>query len=85
MRSKTSSLGFVPALGAHHLIVRFWRAARSTQEAMLASWSTLEIIISEPAGKERAKDKVRKRDVVDDPRTVRRQDMTYIRQLKIFD
>jgi len=36
---------------------------------MLASWSTLEMTNSEPAGKESAKDKVRKRDVVEDPRT----------------
>ena len=36
---------------------------------MLASWSTLEMMSSEPAGKESAKDKVRKRDVVEDPRT----------------
>lgn len=69
LRSDASSLGFVPALGDHHLMVRFWRAARSTQEAMLASWSTLEMMSSEPAGKESAKDKIRKRDVVEDPRT----------------
>lgn len=53
-RSVASSLGLILVLGSHHLMVNFWRAARETQEAMLASWSILEMISSDPSGKSRA-------------------------------
>lgn len=68
-RSDASNLGFSLVFGSHHLIVSFWRAARATQEAMFASWSILEMISSDPAGNSRAKERLRKSWVVDDPRT----------------
>lgn len=52
-KSWASSLGFSLVLGFHHLMVKFWRAARETQEAVLASWSIPERISSEPAGNSR--------------------------------
>lgn len=70
LRSDTSSFGFVLGFGIHHFTVRFWRSARSSQLAMLASWSSLEMIISDPVVKDRAKESVRKRTVVEEPRTV---------------
>jgi hypothetical protein len=53
-RSEASSLGFSFDFGTHHFITRLDRFARSTQEAMLASWSIFERISSEPVGKENA-------------------------------
>ena len=39
------------AEGSHHLIVKFWNLAKRTQEAIFASWSIREMIISPPSGK----------------------------------
>ena len=69
LRSEGSNFGFSLVFGSHHLRTRFWRAARETQEAMLASWSILEMTSSEPGGKSRAYDRFRKSWVVDPPRT----------------
>lgn len=48
-------------LGIHHLMVMFRSSASATQLAMLASWSTADMTISEPAGKygRNATDKLR--------------------------
>lgn len=69
LRSETSSLGFVLEVGSHHFRVRDWRSARETQGAMLASWSSPEMMTSDPAGKVKAKERLRKSWVVADPRT----------------
>ena len=62
--------GFVEVSGgAHHLMVRFWRRATRTQEEMLASWSSFEIIISEAGGKLRVWARLAKRRVVEGPIT----------------
>ena len=61
--------------GAHHFMVRFWRRARRTQEEMLASWSSCEIIISEVGGKCRVWARLAKRRVVEGPITGRRLEM----------
>lgn len=57
--------------GAHHFMVRFWRRARRTQEEMLASWSSFEIIISDSGGKWRVWARLAKRRVVEGPITER--------------
>ncbi len=56
--------------GSHHFSTNLLREARVTQEAMLASWSMAEITISEPSGKGRAKERLRKSCVVEEPRTM---------------
>lgn len=68
-KSEARSVGFSLVLGTHHLSVSFRRAAKDTHGAMLASWSTLEMMISEPSGNSRAKERLRNSCVVDDPRT----------------
>lgn len=55
--------------GAHHFMVRFWRRAMRTQEEMLASWSSSEIMISESGGKWRVWARLAKRRVVEGPIT----------------
>jgi hypothetical protein len=69
LRSDASSFGFSLVLGSHHLIVRLRRAAISTQEAILASWSIFDRINSEPGGNSRATDRLRKSWVVEEPST----------------
>ena len=68
-RSDARSLGFSFVLGVHHFMTRLRRLARSSQEAMLASWSMDEITNSEPAGNWRAEDRLRNNWVVEEPRT----------------
>lgn len=66
------SLGFVDdGDGVHHLMLRFWWRAMSSQGAMLASWSRLEIMISEAGGKVRARERLRKSWVAEGPITFR--------------
>jgi hypothetical protein len=48
--------------------------ARSTHEAMLASWSTAEMTISSPASKLSAYERLRYSCVVDEPRTISSSD-----------
>jgi hypothetical protein len=61
--------GLLDLVGFHHFMVRDWIEARATQDAMLASWSIEDIMISEPAGKENACERLRKSWVVLEPRT----------------
>ncbi len=68
-RSDARSLGFCLVLGFHHLMIKLRRAARSTHDAMLASWSILEMINSDPAGQLSALERFRKSCVVEEPRT----------------
>jgi hypothetical protein len=72
-RSEARSLGFSFDFGVHHLIVKLWRSARSSQAAILASWSIDEMTSSEPAGNLKAKDRLRNSCVVDDPSTRKHQ------------
>ena len=68
-KSKARSLGFSFVFGTHHLRISFCRVAKDTHDAIFASWSTLEMMISEPSGKSRANERLRNSWVVDDPRT----------------
>ena len=70
-RSDARSLGLSFVLGVHHLMTRLRRLARSTQEAMLASWSIDEMTNSEPSGNSRAYERLRKSWVVEEPKTGR--------------
>lgn len=77
-RPEARSLGLVLAsgtsvLGFHHLRTSFWRSARSTQGAMLASWSTAETISSSPSWKRRAYETLRNSWVVEGPITAASQ------------
>lgn len=47
-RTEGSRCGFVVEEGVHHFIVQERQLARASQEAMLASWSSFERMISEP-------------------------------------
>ena len=67
--SEAKSLGFSLVFGSHHLRVSFRRAAKDIHEAMLASWSIFETIISEPSGNSSANERLRKSWVVAEPRT----------------
>ncbi len=55
--------------GVHHFRTRFWVADMRTQAEMLASWSRDERMISEPGGKERARERLAKSWVVEGPIT----------------
>ncbi len=56
-------------VGVHHLRTSFWDLDIRTQAEMLASWSRDERMISEPGGKERARERLAKSWVVDGPIT----------------
>ncbi len=68
--SDAKSLGFSLVFGIHHLTVKpeFW--AMETHGAMFASWSILEMMISDPGGKANAIDRLRNSWVVEDPKTI---------------
>jgi len=55
--------------GVHHFRVRDWVRDMRTQAEMLASWSRDERMISEPGGKERARERLAKSWVVEGPIT----------------
>lgn len=56
--------------GVHHFRTRLWSFDMRTQAEMLASWSSAERMISEPAGKERVWERLAKSCVVEGPITV---------------
>jgi len=56
-------------VGVHHFRTRFWALDMRTQAEMLASWSRDERMISEPGGKERARERLAKSWVVEGPIT----------------
>lgn len=69
LRESGVSLGLVVGSTVHHVRVRFLRAAMATHEAMLASWSSLETMISSPGENLRAMERLRKSWVVEAPMT----------------
>lgn len=71
LRSDASSFGFSLVFGTHHLMVRPAYPAMATQGAMLASWSTFEMMISDLGGNgPKLMERLRKSWVVDDPKTM---------------
>src|SRR6187402_3430822 len=83
LRSDARSLGLYFVFGIHHLIIIPRRSAIETQGAMLASWSTMEMMISDPGWKLRVVDRLRYSCVVEDPRTVYCQIVPFRREEKV--